>query len=128
MSVNTQISVLIIDDYQTMRGVIRNLFNQLGFSDVREAGTTVEAMDLLKKEMFGLVVFDWHTGPESGENFMAAVKSDEKLKDVPFILISAESGDDQILSMKKSGAADFIAKPFTKATLQKKMAKLFGGS
>lgn len=127
MPVNTQMNVLIIDDYQTMRGVIRNLFNQLGFRNTFEAATTDEAVMLLKgKEAFGLVIFDWHTGPADGGEFLAAVKSDDTLKDIPFILVSSESGREQTEAMKKAGAADFMAKPFTKETLRKKMAGIFG--
>ncbi len=127
MPADKRMNVLIIDDYQTMRGVIRNLFNQLGFHNTFEAATTDEAARLLKeKGPFGLVVFDWHTGPADGGDFLAAVRSEEKTKNVPFILVSSESGKEQTEAMKKAGAADFMAKPFTKETLRKKMAGLFG--
>lgn len=126
MTVNKEIQVLIIDDYQTMRGVIRNLFNQLGFLNTAEAGTTQEALDSLKKDPCGLIIFDWHTGPMSGEDFLKEVHADPALKDIPFVVISAESGEEMTAAMRKAGAADFIAKPFTKATLKKRMATLFG--
>ena len=70
MSVNKENSVLIVDDYQTMRGVIRNLLQQLGFHNTLEAGTTDEAVDVLQKNACGLIIFDWLTGPSSGLDFM----------------------------------------------------------
>lgn len=127
MPVDTQMNVLIIDDYQTMRGVIRNLFKQLGFDNIHEASTTDEALEILKAgKPFGLVVFDWQTGPARGEDFMQSVRAEEKLKDLPFIFVSAESGEEQFAAMKKADASDFMAKPFTKATLRRKMIGLFG--
>lgn len=127
MSVNKDMKVLIVDDYQTMRRVICNLFNQIGFESTLEAGTTGEALELLKKEgSCGLIVFDWHTGPMTGEDFLTAVRADEALKDIPFVVVSSESSDAQAAAMNKVGVAGFIAKPFTKATLKKRMTELFG--
>ncbi len=127
MSVNKEMKVLIVDDYQTMRRVICNLFNQIGFESTLEAGTTHEALELLKKEgSCGLIVFDWHTGPMKGEDFLTAVRADDALKDIPFVVVSSESSDAQFAAMKEVGVSDFIAKPFTKATLKKRMMNLFG--
>lgn len=126
MAVDKGICVLIVDDYQTMRGVIRNLFNQLGFFNTVEAATTDEALDILQKQTCGLVIFDWRTGPMSGEDFLKTMRGNEKLKDTPFVVVSAESNDELTAVMRNAGAADFIAKPFTKATLRKRMTTLFG--
>lgn len=118
--------ILIVDDYQTMRGVIRNLFNLIGFENTVEAGTTQEALDLLNQEQIGLVIFDWCTGPMSGDDFLKTVRADERLKNVPFVVISAESNRETTEKMHAAGASDFIAKPFTKATLNKRLTALFG--
>lgn len=126
MAVDKGICVLIVDDYQTMRGVIRNLFNQLGFLNTIEAATTDEALDVLRQKNCGLVIFDWRTGPMSGEDFLKTVRDNENLKDTPFVVVSAESNDELTDVMRNAGAADFIAKPFTKATLRKRMTALFG--
>ncbi|MBO4520686.1 MAG: response regulator [Alphaproteobacteria bacterium] len=126
MSVNKEISVLIVDDYQTMRGVIRNLLRQLGFHNTIEAGTTDEAMQALKEKECGLVIFDWLTGPMSGADFFKEVHKDEKLNKVPFIVVCAESNQEIIADIHQAGVADFIAKPFTEATLKKRMIALFG--
>ncbi len=126
MAVDKEMSVLIIDDYQTMRGVIRNLFNQLGFYNTIEAATTDEALEILQKQSCGLVIFDWRTGPMSGEDFLKTIRSNEQLKNTPFVVVSAESNQELSSVMRDAGAADFIAKPFTKATLRKRMTALFG--
>ncbi len=126
MAVDKGICVLIVDDYQTMRGVIRNLFNQLGFLNTIEAATTDEALEILQQKSCGLVIFDWRTGPMSGEDFLKTVHNNEILKDIPFVVVSAESNDELTDVMRNAGAADFIAKPFTKATLRKRMTTLFG--
>lgn len=126
MPLNKEMSVLIVDDYQTMRGVIRNLFNQLGFFNVSEAATTHEALSVLEQQPCGLVIFDWQTGPMTGEDFLKTMRNNPKLKDTAFVVVSAQSNDDLTDIMKNAGAADFIAKPFTKATLKKRMTALFG--
>ncbi len=126
MPPNKEMFVLIVDDYQTMRGVIRNLFNQLGFFNILEAATTNEALDVLKNTPCGLVIFDWQTGPMAGEDFLKTMRNDPLLKETAFVVVSAQSNDALSDVMRKNGAADFIAKPFTKATLKKRMTALFG--
>ena len=126
MSVNKEISVLIVDDYQTMRGVIRNLLQQLGFHNILEAGTTDEALGILKNKECGLVIFDWLTGPMSGTDFLQTVQADEKMEKIPFIVVCAESNQAVTDAVRQAGIADFIAKPFTEATLKKRMAALLG--
>ena len=126
MSVNKEISVLIVDDYQTMRSVIRNLLRQLGFHNTSEAGTTEEALAILKEKECGLVIFDWLTGPMSGADFLKTVRADKKLEKLPFVVVCAESNQEVIATMREAGISDFIAKPFTQAMLKKKMETLLG--
>lgn len=126
MSVNKEISVLIVDDYQTMRGVIRNLLRQLGFYNTLEAGTTDDAIACLKEKKCGLIIFDWLTGPMDGAAFVKQVQADEKLKKVPFIVICSESNQEVTAAVRQAGIADFIAKPFTEAMLKKKMTAVLG--
>ena len=126
MSVNKEISVLIVDDYQTMRGVIRNLLQQLGFHNTVEAETTDEALTVLKDKECGLVIFDWLTGPMYGADFLRTVQADKKLENIPFIVICAESNQAVTDAVRRAGIADFIAKPFTEATLKKRMTALLG--
>ena len=109
-----------------MRGVIRNLLRQLGFHHTLEAGTTDEALTILKENECGLVVFDWLTGPMSGADFLQAVRADEKWSKLPFIVICAESNRELTDALKQAGVSDFIAKPFTEAMLKKRMVALFG--
>lgn len=119
-------NVLIVDDYQTMRGVIRNLFNLNGFENTTEAGTVEDALELLKTKPFDLVVFDWYTGTMSGQDFLKTVRAEEHLKNIPFVVVSAESNPETLAEIKAAGVSDFIAKPFNKATLSKRLTALFG--
>lgn len=119
-------NVLIVDDYQTMRGVIRNLFNLNGFENTTEAGTVEDALELLKTKPFDLVVFDWYTGAMSGQDFLKTVRAEEHLKNIPFVVVSAESNPETLAEIKAAGVSDFIAKPFNKATLSKRLTALFG--
>lgn len=125
MSVNKENSVLIVDDYQTMRGVIRNLLWQLGFQKTAEAGTTDEALTVLNGRECSLIIFDWLTGPMSGADFLKAVRANEKTEKIPFIVICAESNREVAESIREAGITDFIVKPFTEAVLKKKLAALF---
>ena len=126
MSVNKEISVLIIDDYQTMRGVIRNLLQQFGFHNTLEAGTTDEAAAMLQKNECGLIIFDWLTGPASGADFVQSLRNDDRLSKIPLIVICAETNREVADAMRQAGVADFMAKPFTEAMLKKKMTTVLG--
>ena len=123
---NKQMNVMIVDDYQTMRGVIRNLFNLNGFENTEEAGSVEDALTLLREKPFDLVIFDWYTGAMSGAEFLKTVRADARLKNIPFLVVSAESNPETMAEIKAAGASDFIAKPFNKATLSKRLTALFG--
>ena len=104
------------------------IFMKLGIiSDIHDKVDILrKALDILQKQTCGLVIFDWRTGPMSGEDFLKTMRGNEKLKDTPFVVVSAESNEELTDVMRNAGAADFIAKPFTKATLRKRMTTLFG--
>jgi two-component system chemotaxis response regulator CheY len=119
-------SVLVVDDYKTMRSIVISLLNQIGFSDIDEAADGGEALEKLKKKKYGLIFSDWNMSPIPGIDFLKGTRSLEGYKDVPFIMITAETTMDNLTQAKAEGVTNYIAKPFTASTLKEKLEKVFG--
>jgi two-component system chemotaxis response regulator CheY len=113
--------VLVVDDYSTMRRIIRNLLNQIGYADVDEASDGGDALSKLRQVQYGLVISDWNMEPMTGYDLLKQVRADEKLKATPFIMVTAESKTDNVIAAKKAGVDNYIVKPFNAATLQQKI-------
>jgi two-component system chemotaxis response regulator CheY len=114
--------VLVVDDYSTMRRIIRNLLNQIGYSDVEEAVDGQDALNKLRGGVnFGLVISDWNMEPMTGYDLLREVRADDKLKAMKFIMVTAESKTDNVVAAKKAGVDNYIVKPFNAATLQSKI-------
>lgn len=118
---NTDIKVLIVDDYNTMLRIIRNLLNQIGFKDIEEAADGEAALEKFKQAEFGLVISDWNMEPMSGYDFLKAVRAGSHNKDVPFIMITAESKTENVIKAKQAGVSNYIVKPFNAETLKGKI-------
>lgn len=113
--------VLVVDDYGTMRRIIRNLLNQIGYSDVDEASDGGDALTKLRQVQYGLVISDWNMEPMTGYDLLKQVRADDRLKATPFIMVTAESKTDNVIAAKKAGVDNYIVKPFNAATLQQKI-------
>ncbi|MFN9357758.1 MAG: response regulator [Alphaproteobacteria bacterium] len=113
--------VLVVDDYSTMRRIIRNLLNQIGYADVDEASDGGDALNKLRQVHYGLVISDWNMEPMTGYDLLKQVRADEKLTTTPFIMVTAESKTDNVVAAKKAGVDNYIVKPFNAATLQQKI-------
>jgi two-component system chemotaxis response regulator CheY len=113
--------VLVVDDYSTMRRIIRNLLNQIGYADVDEASDGGDALSKLRQVQYGLVISDWNMEPMTGYDLLKQVRANEKLKATPFIMVTAESKTDNVIAAKKAGVDNYIVKPFNAATLQQKI-------
>lgn len=113
--------VLVVDDYSTMRRIIRNLLNQIGYADVDEASDGGDALSKLRQVHYGLVISDWNMEPMTGYDLLKQVRADDKLKATPFIMVTAESKTDNVIAAKKAGVDNYIVKPFNAATLQQKI-------
>ncbi len=118
--------VLVVDDYQTMIRIIRNLLKQLGFENVDEASDGREALEKLKKQKYGLVISDWNMEPMTGYELLREVRADESLKPTPFIMVTAESKTENVIAAKKAGVNNYIVKPFNAQTLKAKIASVLG--
>ncbi|MFY7761554.1 MULTISPECIES: response regulator [Aquidulcibacter] len=118
--------VLVVDDYQTMVRIIRNLLKQLGFENVDEAADGREALEKMKKTKYGLVISDWNMEPMTGYELLREVRADEILKPTPFIMVTAESKTENVIAAKKAGVNNYIVKPFNAQTLKAKIASVLG--
>ena len=126
MSVDMNMNILIVDDYKTMLRIIRNLLKQLGFNNVDEATDGSMALQKLRDKDYGLVISDWNMEPMTGIQLLREVRADSKLKNLPFIMITAESKTENVIAAKEAGVNNYIVKPFNAATLKTKLASVIG--
>jgi two-component system chemotaxis response regulator CheY len=116
--------VLIVDDYKTMLRIIRNLLKQIDIENVEEASDGQEALNKLRAGSFGLVISDWNMAPMTGLDLLKEVRADARLKDTPFIMITAESKTENVVAAKQAGVSNYIVKPFNAETLREKIEKV----
>ncbi len=126
MAVEKNMPVLVVDDYKTMLRIIRNLLNQLSFTNVHEATDGTAALTKLRENKFGLVISDWNMEPMTGLQLLREVRADEKLKEMPFIMITAESKTENVIAAKEAGVSNYIVKPFNAETLKSKISSVLG--
>lgn len=126
MAVDKSMQVLVVDDYNTMRRIIRNLLKQLGFDNVDEAADGGEAFTKLHEKNYGLVISDWNMEPMTGMELLKKVRADAKVKNLPFIMVTAESKPENVIAAKQAGVSNYIVKPFNAETLKTKMSSVLG--
>ena len=126
MPVSKQMPILIVDDYKTMLRIIRGLLGQLGFQNVDEATDGKAALELVEKKQYGLIISDWNMEPMSGYEFLKVIRNTERTRQLPFIMITAESKTENVIAAKQAGVSNYIVKPFNAATLKGKMEAVFG--
>jgi two-component system chemotaxis response regulator CheY len=119
--------ILVVDDYHTMVRIIRNLLKQLGFEDVDDAADGTTALEKLQQKPYGLVISDWNMEPMTGYELLRHVRADDRLKAMPFIMVTAESKTENVIAAKKAGASNYIVKPFNAQTLKNKIEAVCGG-
>jgi two-component system, chemotaxis family, chemotaxis protein CheY len=126
MSLDTTMPILVVDDYQTMVRIIRNLLKQLGFDDVDEAQDGTSALARMKQKRYGLIISDWNMQPMTGYELLKNVRADEELRQTPFIMVTAESKTENVIAAKKAGVNNYIVKPFNAQTLKTKIEAVCG--
>lgn len=126
MAVDLNAPVLVVDDYQTMIRIMRNLLKQLGFENVDEAADGAEALGKMREKKYGLVISDWNMEPMTGYELLREVRADESLRPTPFIMVTAESKTENVIAAKKAGVNNYIVKPFNVQTLKSKMTSVLG--
>jgi two-component system chemotaxis response regulator CheY len=121
----TSLKFLVVDDFSTMRRIVRNLLKELGFTNVEEAEDGAVALSKLREGGFEVVVSDWNMPNMDGLTLLQTMRADAELKSLPFLMITAEAKKENIAAAVQAGASSCIAKPFTAATLQEKLDKIF---
>lgn len=124
MSTPTDMKFLIVDDFSTMRRIVRGLLKEIGYNNAEEAEDGAVALNMLKNAKFDFVVSDINMPNMNGFELLAAVKKDETLKHLPVLMVTAEARKEDIVRAAQDGAAGYIVKPFTKATLEEKVQKI----
>ena len=121
----TSLKFLVVDDFSTMRRIVRNLLKELGFTNVDEAEDGAVALAKLREGNFEFVVSDWNMPNMDGLTLLQNVRADAKLKALPFLMVTAEAKKENIIAAAQAGASGYVVKPFTAATLQEKLEKIF---
>ena len=119
------IDVLIVDDAPTMRRIVRSLLREIGIRNVREAEDGIVALEELKQRRADLVVSDWNMPQMSGIELLRAIRGDDGLKDIPVLMVTAESKKENIMEAVQAGVNNYIVKPFNAKTLEEKLTKIF---
>lgn len=116
---------LIVDDFSTMRRIVKNSLTQLGFKNFVEADNGLNALEKLKTDKFLLIVSDWNMPNMMGIDFLKAVRAHPEYKSIPFLMVTAEAQKENIIEAAKAGVSNYIIKPFTVDSLQEKLEKIF---
>jgi two-component system, chemotaxis family, chemotaxis protein CheY len=125
---NEQLKFLVVDDFSTMRRIVKNLLHDLGYKNVEEADDGSTALPMLKGGDFDFIITDWNMPTLPGLALLKAVRSDPKLARLPVLMVTAEAKREQIVEAAQAGVSGYIIKPFTAQTLSEKLAKILGQS
>lgn len=117
--------ILVVDDFSTMRRIIKNLLKDLGFTNVQEADDGSTALPMLQQGDFDFVVTDWNMPGMQGIDLLRAIRADDSLKHTPVLMVTAEAKKEQIVAAAQAGVNGYVVKPFTAATLKEKLDKIF---
>lgn len=120
-----KMKILVVDDFSTMRRIVKNLLRQLGYENIEEAEDGAQAYSKLKSGGFGFVISDWNMPNMDGLELLKKVRSDPELKDLPILMVTAEAEKEKVITAIQAGVNNYVVKPFTGETLKEKMDKIF---
>lgn len=120
-----KIKVLVVDDFSTMRRIVKNILKQIGYSDIEEAEDGNSALVRLRQGGFGLVVSDWNMPNMTGLDLLKAIRADNVLNTMPVLMVTAEAKKENVLDAIKAGVNNYVVKPFTADVLKEKIEKIF---
>ena len=125
MVADSSLPILVVDDYQMMRKILRNLLAQIGYENVDEAANGEEALEKARSTTYGLIISDWNMAPMNGLDLLLRIRALPGYSDTPFMMVSAESKTDNLIAARKAGVTAYLMKPFTGASLKAKLDTLF---
>ncbi len=125
MALDLSMKILVVDDFSTMRRIIKNILKQIGFTDIDEAENGQVALSKINDNNYDLVVSDWNMPEMTGIELLKAVRAKEAIKDTPFLMVTAEAKKENVVEAVKAGVNNYIVKPFTAEVLQEKIEKIF---
>ncbi len=124
---DNKMSILVVDDFATMRRIVKNILKQLGYENIREADDGASALEVLKREKIQFIISDWNMPQMSGIELLKTVRATEEWKDLPFLMVTAEGQKENVIEAVKNKVNNYIVKPFTPETLMEKINKIFEG-
>ena len=124
---DTKMSILVVDDFATMRRIVKNILKQLGYENILEADDGASALEVLKREKIQFIISDWNMPQMSGIELLKTVRATEAWKDLPFLMVTAEGQKENVIEAVKNKVNNYILKPFTPETLMEKINKIFEG-
>lgn len=127
MSYNTDMRVLVVDDFSTMRRIIKNILRQIGFTNVVEADDGTTAWDILNKDRIEFIISDWNMPQMTGIELLRKVRASEEFGDLPFLMVTAEAQQENIIEAVQAKVSNYIVKPFTADVMKQKIDKIFAG-
>jgi two-component system chemotaxis response regulator CheY len=122
---DSNMKILVVDDFATMRRILRNVLKQIGFTKVVEADDGTTALDVLRKDKIDLILADWNMPKMTGLDLLKTVRADGSLKDIPFLMVTAEAQKDSVLQAVQAGVSNYIVKPFTADAIKEKLKQMF---
>lgn len=125
MAVNTEMNILLVDDFATMRRIMKNILRQLQFVNIMEADDGIVAWELMQKNPVDFVISDWNMPIMTGIELLRKIRADERFSKIPFLMVTAESQEDNILEAVQAGVSNYIVKPFTPEVLEQKIIRIF---
>jgi len=125
MPYDPEMRVLIVDDFSTMRRIVKNILRQLGFNNIVEADDGTTAWEVLNREKIDFVVSDWNMPQMTGIELLRRVRSSEQLAETPFLMVTAEAQQENIIEAVQAKVSNYIVKPFTAETMKQKIDKIF---
>ncbi|MGM0419180.1 MAG: chemotaxis response regulator CheY [Thermodesulfobacteriota bacterium] len=116
--------VLIVDDFSTMRRILKNILKQIGFTSISEADDGTTAWEELQKNSFDLIICDWNMPKMSGIELLKKVRADDTYKDIPFLMVTAEAQKQNVIEAVQAGVSNYVVKPFTAESISEKLEKI----
>ncbi|WP_027358014.1 chemotaxis response regulator CheY [Desulforegula conservatrix] len=123
---DTSIKILCVDDFATMRRILKNILKQLGFNNITEADDGTTALEELKKSHYDLIISDWNMPKMTGLELLKTIRSTPEFKDIPFLMVTAEAQKQNVIEAVQAGVSNYVVKPFTAEAIAEKLQKILG--